>query len=171
MIIRNETPADHAEVYELVKAAFAAADFSDGSEPDYLDRVRRSDAFIPELSLVALEGERIIGQIVLYKMRIECDDETQTQLVLSPLSVHPDRFGEGVGAALIEAGCERAAELGYGAVFLCGDAGYYTRFGFVPTYRYGIYHVKDAARNAEWCMARELIPGYLRDIRGTVDIV
>lgn len=170
MIIRTETPADHGEVYALVKAAFATTDFSDGSEPNYLNRMRHSAAFVPELSLVAVENDAIVGQIVLYKTPIACGDKTETQLVLSPLSVRPDHFGRGVGAALIQAGCDRAAKLGYGAVFLCGDSAYYARFGFVPTWQYGIFHEKDAERHADWCMVKELKAGGLRDIQGTINI-
>ena len=53
MTIRRENPADYDEVYQLVKTAFAASPDSDGTEQDYLNEIRKKDAFIPELSLVA----------------------------------------------------------------------------------------------------------------------
>jgi len=53
VIIRRETPADYAEVYTLVKSAFATTSYADGDEQDYLNELRRQDAFVPELSLVA----------------------------------------------------------------------------------------------------------------------
>lgn len=43
IIIRQERPADYEEIYALVKEAFATADFSDGTEADYLNEVRFSD--------------------------------------------------------------------------------------------------------------------------------
>lgn len=170
MVIRQETEADHPAVYALVQAAFAEAKHSDGDEADYLDRVRKTEAFLPALSLVAEEDGEIVGQIVLYRTYICHEGRKTAQLVLSPLSVRPSHMRRGVGGALIEAACGRAAALGYGAVFLCGDSAYYAKRGFVPTHQYGIYHVRDKEGRADWCMARELVPGALRELRGTIDI-
>ena len=170
MIIRQETPKDYKEVYNLVKNAFATTDFSDGSEADYLNNIRIKDSFIPELSLVAENNNKIIGQIVLYNMQINYGQKVETQLVLSPISVHPDYFKQGIGSALIEEGCKRAIKMGYKAVFLCGDPDYYSRFGFIPTYKYDVYHINDKEKNAEWCMVKELSEGYLNTISGSIDI-
>ena len=170
MLIRTETPADYDEVYAMVKRSFATADHSDGTEQDYLTELRKKSTFLPALSMVAQIGEQIVGQIVLYQMQIHCGDIIHRQLVLSPLSVHVDYFGQGIGAALIAEGCKRAREHGYQAVFLCGDLAYYSRFGFVPTHRHGIYHVNDSEKNADWCMVKELEEGWLTGVAGTVEI-
>ncbi len=168
LIIRQETAADYKEVYELVKAAFATTDFSDGSEPDYLNDIRERNTFIPELSLVAEENNTIVGQIVLYQMKIKTGKGEETQLVLSPLSVLPSRFHQGIGTALINEGCSRAKELGYKAVFLCGNPAYYSRHGFVPSYKYNIFHINDTERNAKWCMVKELVEGFIHEIEGSI---
>jgi len=172
MKIRQERPADYPEVYELVKKSFATSPDADGTEADYLNDVRKKDAFIPELSLVAEhENGKLVGQIVLYKTDITTPDETITALVLSPICVHPDYFRRGVARALMENAFALAKDLGYPAVFLCGDPQFYRKIGFAPTYEHGIYHVTDAEKNAEWCMVRELIRGALKGINGIVDIV
>jgi len=170
VIIRKETPNDYEEVYTMVKQAFATADYSDGTEQDYLNAIRKKDTFISKLSLVAQTNDKIVGQIVLYKMQIQYKDKNEVQLVLSPLSVHPDYFRHGIGIKLIFEGCKRAFDNGYKAIFLCGDYGYYSKFGFVPTYQYGIYHAKDSKKNADWCMVKELEKGYLTDAKGLIDI-
>ena len=90
-------------------------------------------------------------------------------LVLSPICVHPDYFKQGIARAMMEASFEKAKALGYKAVFLCGEPAFYNKLGFVPTYQYGIYHIKD--KKADWCMVRELISGALKNITGTIDIV
>ena len=164
LTIRQETPSDYAEVYDMVKNSFATTDHSDGTEQDYLNEIRNKDTFIPELSLVAVLEDKIVGQIVLYKMQIA----DEVQLVLSPLSVHRDYFKQGIGESLIEEGCRRALSLGYKAVFLCGSPAYYERFGFVPTYEHEIYHRKD--KTAKWCMVKELEEDYLADVKGFIDI-
>ena len=53
MIIQQETSNDYNEVYELIKEAFASGEHADGNEQDLVVALRKSDAFIPELSLVA----------------------------------------------------------------------------------------------------------------------
>ena len=176
MIIREERPSDYSWVYELVKKSFATVYDSDGTEPDYLNELRKKDVFIPELSLVAeLESGMLVGQIVLYKTSIITPNKTVTALVLSPLCVHPDYFRQGIARALMERSFEIAKNLGYTAVFLCGDPQFYRKIGFVPSYEHGIYHITDAEGNAEWCMVRELVDGTLKgtlkNISGTVDIV
>lgn len=88
MIIRQEKSNDYEEVYEMVKQAFATTQYSDGTEQDYLNEVRKKSYFIPELSLVAVENDKIVGQIVLYQMQINSKDNNEVQLVISPLSVH-----------------------------------------------------------------------------------
>ncbi len=170
MIIRQETPKDYKEVYHIVKNAFATTDYSDGSEADYLNDIRERDSFIPELSLVAEDNNKIIGQIVLYNMQINCGKKVETQLLLSPISVHPDYFKQGVGSALINRACNLAVNMGYKAVFLCGNPEYYSKFGFIPTYKYDVYHINDKEKNAEWCMVKELSEGYLKTISGSIDI-
>jgi putative acetyltransferase len=52
-------------------------------------------------------------------------------LVLSPLAVHPDHQGRGIGRALVRAALDHARDRGAPAVFLEGSPAYYARAGFV----------------------------------------
>ena len=106
--IRRETPADYEEIYAMVKKSFAKAVYSDGTEADYLDNLRTKATFIPELSLLAAEDDIIIGQIVLSKTAVKLQNERLIELVISPLSVHPNYFRRGIATALVEAGLKRA---------------------------------------------------------------
>jgi predicted N-acetyltransferase YhbS len=170
--IRQERKSDEGEVYELVKTSFATASHSDGTEADYLNEVRKKPEFIEQLSLVAQdEGGKIVGQIVLYKADISTKNGPVTELVLSPICVHPDYFRRGIAREMMEKAFEIARVMGYKAVFLCGDAELYRKLGFVPSYEYDIYHVDDAHKNAQWCMAYELVSGALDGVSGTVDIL
>jgi len=171
MKIRREKPSDYDEVYELVKISFAANSDDDGTTPDYLNEIRKKDVFIPELSLVAENDDgKIIGQIVLYKMFINTQNKNITELLLSPICVHPDYFRRGIARAMAEESFRIAKGMGYKAVFLCGESVIYRKFGFKPTFEYNIFHIDDVSKNAEWCMAFELVEGALKDISGTVDI-
>lgn len=53
MHIRKETATDYEAVYSVVKHAFESAEQADGNEQDLVNALRKGDAFIPELSLVA----------------------------------------------------------------------------------------------------------------------
>ncbi|MBJ18772.1 MAG: GNAT family N-acetyltransferase [bacterium] len=46
------------------------------------------------------------------------------------MGVDPSRQRSGVGSALIRESLRRCPEIGWQAVFLLGDPGYYARFGF-----------------------------------------
>lgn len=53
MVIREETEQDREAVYSVVQQAFASAEHADGNEQDLVEALRKGDAFIPQLSLVA----------------------------------------------------------------------------------------------------------------------
>ena len=64
-------------------------------------------------------------------------------LLLAPLCVQKEHRREGVGAALIEHGFNKARELGFQIVFLVGDPNYYGKFGFKQTGFYGIKNISN----------------------------
>ncbi|MCL2698962.1 MAG: N-acetyltransferase [Defluviitaleaceae bacterium] len=172
MIIRQEHPSDYDEVYELVKISFATDTHCDGTEQDYLNGLRDKSTFIPELSLVAEHKTgKLIGQIVLYKTDVVTPDKTLTELVLSPICVHPGHFRRGIARAMIDEALRIAKGMGFRAVFLCGAPEIYGRLGFLPSYRYNIFHKDDASGAAEWSMVQELYAGALGGVSGMVDTI
>jgi len=51
--IRQEKTSDYKSVFELIEKAFKNEKFTDHKEQFLVERLRKSNAFIPELSLVA----------------------------------------------------------------------------------------------------------------------
>ena len=151
-MIREETPADHAAVYALIKTAFADTEYSDGTEQDLVERLRRCDAFIPELSLVAEKDGKIVGHILFTKITIDGVDA----LCLAPVSVLPEYQKKGIGSALIERGHKIAAKMGYSICTLVGHPEYYPRFGYERASGYGITQPFPAPD--ECVMVKFLIP-------------
>lgn len=134
LTIRTEQNADHAKVYQVITEAFKTAEHSDGNEADLVNRLRKSPSFIPELSLVALENDAVVGHILFTKAYVG----GTAVLALAPLAVLPSCQNRGIGLALIRYGHKIAKNLGYGFSVVLGHAGYYPKAGYVPASRYGI---------------------------------
>lgn len=134
MVIRKEEPKDYAAVYELVKNAFGSAQHADGNEQDLVCALRKSDAYIPELSLVAVIGSEIAGHIMFTRVKIA----GSTQLALAPLSVLPKYQRRGIGMTLIQSGHAMARKMGFCYSVVLGSEKYYPKAGYVPAREYGI---------------------------------
>ena len=132
--IRQENKNDYVEVYNVVKKAFETAEHSDGNEQDLVEALRKSTSFIPELSLVAVMDNKIVGYILFTKIKIGKNEE----LALAPLAVLPEYQGQGIGKGLIKRGHQIAKELGYHYSVVLGSEKYYPKFGYVPAIGYGI---------------------------------
>ena len=132
--IRQENIKDYEEVYHVIKTAFETAEHSDGNEHDLVVTLRKSNNFIPKLSLVAIEDNKIVGYILFTKIKIGQFEE----LALAPLGVLPEYQHQGVGSKLIEEGHKIAKNLGYHYSVVLGSEKYYPKFGYIPAIQYGI---------------------------------
>lgn len=132
--IRKETKSDYDEVYDAIKAAFETAEYSDGNEHDLVVALRKSNNFIPDLSLVAIEDNKIVGYILFTKIKIGEYEE----ITLAPLAVLPQYQRKGIGRKLIENGHKIARELGYHYSIVLGSETYYSKSGYSPAINYGI---------------------------------
>lgn len=118
MHIREETPADQGAIQALVTAAFARRD-----EADLVDALRTDGDL--SLSLVAEEGKDLVGHVALSRLK-----SPEGALALAPVSVQPSHQDRGIGAALIREAIARTRESQASIIFVVGEPGYYTRFGF-----------------------------------------
>lgn len=168
MIIRTERTEEFHQIYDLVKLAFQTAKVSNGKEQDFVDELRSSGNYIPELALVAEEEAELIGHIMLTRTCIVDDDKCFETLLLAPVSVVLEHRNKKVGSKLIKEVFRRAGKLGYKSVVVVGDPNYYTRFGFKTASTFGIKHSMDIPD--EVVMARELVSDALSKIRGTVKL-
>ncbi|MBU2666068.1 N-acetyltransferase [Actinoplanes bogorensis] len=142
MIVRRERPEDTDAIHAVTAAAFRGLPYSlppaepggDPGEAMLVSWLRADPGWIPELSLVALEGDQVVGHVVATRAHLE----GRPVLGLGPLSVLPGRQRTGVGSALVHTLLGAADALGEPLVALLGDPGYYGRFGFVPAQPLGI---------------------------------
>ena len=110
------------------------ADHSDGNEQELVVNLRKSNNFIPELSLVAILDNKIVGYILFTKIRIGEYEE----IALAPLGILPKYQRQGIGRKLIEKGHQIAKKLGYHYSIVLGSQNYYSKVGYVPASQYGI---------------------------------
>lgn len=108
--IRPEQENDFQAVREVVELAFRNVEDSDQSEPYLVERLRKTDAYIPELSLVAELNGEIIGHLMMSKVEIVSEDQSVISLGLAPVSVVPKYQRIGVGSALIREAHKRERE-------------------------------------------------------------
>ena len=134
MHLRRETAMDYEAVYCVVKRAFERAEHADGTEQDLVNALRKGDAFIPELSLVAEADGKIVGHILFTKATVNA----KPVLALAPLSVLPEYQRKGIGKALIREGHTIAKGLGYTHSIVLGSEKYYSKAGYVPAETFGI---------------------------------
>jgi len=164
--IRQEVLSDYPIVFDLVEQAFRNEMISDKKEQFLVERLRKSDGFIPELSIVAEVNQKIVGYILLTKIIIETNPESETSLALAPVAVLPTFQKKGIGGRLIEEAHRIAKELGYKSVILLGHEKYYPKFGYQPLHHYDLSLPFEAPK--ENCMAIELVPDALKNKKGKV---
>lgn len=158
MLIRNEETHDRALVHALNAAAFATP-----AEADLVDTLRARAS--PVVSLVAEQAGEVVGHILFSPVTLSGHAGLKL-MGLAPMAVAPSHQRRGIGSALVRAGLEHCRALDAGALVVLGHPGYYPRFGFSPSVRFGIgceYDVPDDA-----FMVAELEPGFLRGASGTI---
>lgn len=149
-LIREDAPADHETIAEVNRLAFGGEE-----EVALIDRLRADGLVIA--SLVAVEGDAIVGHILFSELPIESGAGTIRAAALAPLAVRPERQRQGIGSALVRAGLQACRRHGIEAVIVLGHPAYYSRFGFSAKPAEALH----APFSGPAFMALELVPGTL----------
>lgn len=128
IVIRSETPGDHAAIYDLTKRAFALMPYAGGDEQDLINKLRDVGALA--ISLVAEQDGRIVGHVAFSPAFAA--DGSEGWYALGPVSAEPELKHQGIGSAIIKAGIAMLRERDAAGCVLVGNPAYYSRFGFVP---------------------------------------
>lgn len=165
--IRQENKTDFDAVFHLIEQAFKTEALSDHKEQFLVERLRKSSSFIPKLSIVAEIENKIVGHILVTKLKIINDHSEFVSLTLAPVSVLPEYQGNGIGGMLIRKAHKTAKELGYKSIVLLGHEKYYPKFGYELAEKYGIELPFDVPK--ENCMVIELTKNGLKGVTGRVE--
>jgi putative acetyltransferase len=159
LVIREERLSDRAAIRVLYRTIFGRE-----NESQLVDRLR--DDGLHVASLVAADGDEVIGHVLFSDLRIETQTGPMRGAALAPIGVLASRQRTGIGSELIRDGMQICREKGRSAVLVLGDPQYYSRLGFRADLAKRLKSpYSDAGKN--W-MAAELAPGALRDVFGLV---
>jgi putative acetyltransferase len=158
ILARTEERKDWAAVHALNVAAFETP-----AEANLVVALRQQAR--PVISLVAEEHQTVVGHIMFLPVRLSGHAKLLI-MGLGPMVVAPEHQRKGIGSELVRAGVKQCKKLGCGGAVVLGHPGYYPRFGFSPSARFGISCEYDVPE--EVFMAIELQPGFLDRVPGKV---
>jgi putative acetyltransferase len=134
IIIREERPEDREAIRRINEEAFGQP-----AEAEIVDKLREACKNL--LSLVAVQGEEVVGHILFSQASIN-GEGTAFEVIgmgLAPMAVLPKCQGQGIGSLLIHNGIKMLRERGCPFIIVLGYPEYYPRFGFERASRYGIH--------------------------------
>jgi putative acetyltransferase len=161
MIVGPETPDDYAAIAHVVREAFGQ-----DNEARLVAERRRVDGFDPDLSLVAVRDERVVGHMLFSPVGIEGDSGEGVAPCLAPVAVLPACQRQGIGSALIHQGLDACRQKGHRIAIVVGHPAYYPRFGFEAASRHRLRYPFPCPD--EVFMALALVPGALEGVSGIV---
>ena len=142
LYIRPEQKVDHYQVEELTREAFwqfwePQRKICD--EHLLVHKLRKTATLIPELNLVAVHEDRIVGHIIYSKSKIVATNGlTYETLIFGPLSVLPQFQNQGIGRRLLNHSFKIARDMGFRAIIIFGVPDYYPRIGFKRATDFGL---------------------------------
>lgn len=163
--IRQENEKDFRTIEELTREAFWDLYKPGCDEHLVVHKMRNVESFIKELDFVACDKDKILWYIMYSKAKIINSENKEFEvLCMWPLAVLPTHQKQGIGSLLMKYSLEQAKQLGYKAIIIFGDPGYYHRFGFVNAEKHNIQ--TSEGLNFEPFMALELYDKSLSGISG-----
>jgi predicted N-acetyltransferase YhbS len=134
--VRPEIRADERAIDELHREAFGG-----DAESAMVVDLRASAGYLPDLSLVAIQGGVVVGHLMLTLVTFVPDDDTRPEvavLSMAPVGVLPKFHDQGIGSRLVDVALRRASTRPEPFVVVLGHPTYYPRFGFRRASELGI---------------------------------
>lgn len=124
--IRSEIPSDIAAIEALTARAFLDAPHTSHTEQFIVNALRKAGKLV--ISLIAKDGGTLVGHVAVSPVSIS--NGAAGWYGLGPISVVPERQGEGIGSQLMQFALDELQRLGAAGCVVLGEPGYYAKFGF-----------------------------------------
>ena len=139
LIIRPERPGDYKNTELMTMRSFWNKYFPGCTEHNMLRVIRASADYLSEISRVAELDGKIVGAVFYTKAWIVSENGVRHEVaMLAPLAVEPTLEGNDIGGALLRESIKLAKHAGIAGIILCGEPGYYPKFGFKLMQDFGI---------------------------------
>ena len=172
IIIKSMSPEYRQKSLDLVEKVFTESENKSNAiiVCELVEEIRSKKFYIPELELIMVnEIDEVIGYAMFSAFHLE-GKFSDILLMLTPVAVRTDMQRQHISKELIEYGFEKAVKMGYKAVIVEGNPRNYRARGFNTSADYGIIAGKSVNLPATEClMVKELVPGVLNEIGGTVE--
>ncbi len=156
---------------ELVEQVFTEYDCAGEGKlvRSLVEEIRSMDTYLPELELMMVDEEdHVLGYVMFSRFHLEGRYQNEL-LILTPAAVKTELQRQHISKALIEYGFEKATAMGFRAVIVEGNPMNYRARGFVTASDHGILPGPNVhLPSLECLMVKELVPGALQSIHGTV---
>lgn len=138
--IRKEKSKDYRIVEEITREAFWNLHVPGCDEHYLAHKLRNHKDFIPELDLVVLQDNVVIGNIMYSNSHLLSDtNEKLDTITFGPVSIHPNFQRQGIGSMLIAHSIEIATKIGHKAIIIHGNPSNYCKFGFNGSKTYKVF--------------------------------
>jgi predicted N-acetyltransferase YhbS len=165
--LRIEEEKDYKTVENVTREAFWNHNYPGCDEHLLVHNLRKTREFIKELDFVAINNNKIVGNIVYVKSKVKNNDLEHTVLTFGPISVLPEYQNNGIGGKLINHTIKLSKEMGYKGIIIYGDPEYYKRFGFKESKEYKI--TNKGKKFPAALLVLELYPNALNGMEGIFD--
>lgn len=164
IVIRKEEKEDWYATELMTKRAFWNKHHLGCDEHYLVHKLRLSEAYLPEISRIAMVDGKVVGCIMYSKATVMDGDIRHEVVTFGPLAVDPDYQGLRIGELLLKDTMKLAAEAGYKGIVIYGEPDYYPRLGFKTCEKFGI--TTPDGKNFNAFMGIELVPGGMNEIHG-----
>ncbi|API78826.1 GNAT family N-acetyltransferase [Staphylococcus argenteus] len=139
MKIRKINKQDFSQVDQLIRKAFDNTEHGYGNEAELVDKIRQSDEYDPNLELVAIINDKVVGHGLLSDVYLDTEESREIGLVLAPVAVDINHQNNGIGKQLIASLEEIAIMKGYDFISVLGWPTYYSNLGYKRASLFNIY--------------------------------
>ena len=165
--IGKEKVGDGTEIIEMLIKAFEDVEYSDKKEHELVEALRKSENYIPELSIVAKVDNKIVGYILCTEVNIINGEDTNKALAIAPFAVLPEYRNEKIGSKMIKRAFTKANKLGYKGIVVLGYKNIFEKYGFKPAWIYDVKAPFDVPEDNY--MVKDIKKGYFDNVKGIVE--